>query len=199
MSEPRLTEANIRGLATPQSFDRGQDYYHSGAVYTVERRGNTLLAQVEGSSYEPYQVTVELDAGGVLEAHCSCLYDWGGFCKHIVAVLLAFIHQPQKVNERPSISDLLADLDQETLAELLLGLLEAHPHLADWVEARIAVAKQAPGKTPPAAGSEPRQRLTPLDPTPFRRYNVPCKATSPSWGPGMVKPPGLPTIWRWPV
>jgi uncharacterized Zn finger protein len=69
--------------------------------------------------------------------------------------------------ERPAIADLLAGLDQATLADLLTGLLEAHPHLADWVEARVAVAKQMPQK----AGTEspPRQRRTPLDPTPFRR------------------------------
>jgi uncharacterized Zn finger protein len=164
MSEPKLTEASIRSLATSQSFSRGQNYYYSGAVLNLERRGDTLLAQVEGSSYEPYEVIVELDASGVVGADCSCPYDWGGCCKHIVATLLAFIHEPEKITERPSITDLLADLDREALADLLTGLLEAHPHLADWVEGRVAVSKQAT-----EAETGPRQRHTPLDPVPFRR------------------------------
>lgn len=42
MSEPQLTEAMIRSLATSQSFSRGQDYYYSGAVWSLERRGNTF-------------------------------------------------------------------------------------------------------------------------------------------------------------
>ena len=60
-----LSESMIRGLATAQSFERGEDYYHSGAVLDLSKRGNTLLAHVEGSSYEPYEVTVDSVKGGV--------------------------------------------------------------------------------------------------------------------------------------
>jgi len=175
MSEPNLTEAAIRSLTTPQSFSRGEEYYHTGAVLDLERRGDTLLAQVEGSSYEPYEVTIELDAGGIAQAHCTCPYDWGGYCKHIVAVLLAYVRQPDKIQERPLVADLLADLDRDTLAGLLAALLDEHPHLADWVEARVAIGQQQPEvEKQPEAAAEPRQRRTPLDPTPFRRqvYNI---------------------------
>jgi uncharacterized Zn finger protein len=65
MSAPKITEAMIRSLSTAQSFSRGEDYYHSGAVIDLQKRGNTLLAQVEGSDYEPYEVTVELETGAV--------------------------------------------------------------------------------------------------------------------------------------
>ncbi|MFQ6016281.1 MAG: SWIM zinc finger domain-containing protein, partial [Anaerolineae bacterium] len=89
--EPKLTEYTVRHLATDQSFSRGEDYYHSGAVLEVLRRGDMLSAEVEGTSYEPYQVTIRLDGGGVADAECSCPYDWGGYCKHIVAVLLTYV------------------------------------------------------------------------------------------------------------
>jgi uncharacterized Zn finger protein len=85
-----VTEVVIRSLATAQSFERGENYYHSGAVLGLSKRGNTLLAHVEGSSYEPYEVTVELSEHGVIEAYCTCPYDWGGYCKHVVAALLAY-------------------------------------------------------------------------------------------------------------
>jgi uncharacterized Zn finger protein len=165
---PNLTEATIRNLATAQSFGRGQEYLATGAVLDIERREDTLLAEVEGSSYEPYQVTVKLDAGGIVEAYCTCPYDWGGYCKHIVAVLLAYIRRPERVIERPAIASLLADLDREALVGLFVDLLAAHPHLADWLETRIA-AQEGLRLVDLEAQAKPRQRQTVLDPQPFRR------------------------------
>jgi uncharacterized Zn finger protein len=170
MSEPKLTEAAIRSLTTSQSLSRGEEYYRAGAVLDLERRGDTLLAQVEGSSYEPYEVTIKLDAGGIVQAYCTCPYDWGGYCKHIVAVLLAYVRQPTRIQKRPPVAALLADLDRDALASLLTSLLDEHPHLADWVEAQVAIGQRQPEvEKQPEAAAEPRQRRTPLDPTPFRR------------------------------
>jgi uncharacterized Zn finger protein len=52
------------------------------------RRGDRLTAHVEGSDFAPYEVTIELHDGGIPGTRCSCPYDWGGACKHVVAVLL---------------------------------------------------------------------------------------------------------------
>jgi uncharacterized Zn finger protein len=134
----------------------------------MERCGDTLLAEVEGSDYDPYEVVVKLDAGGVVNASCSCPYDWGGSCKHIVAALLAYIHQPEQVTERPPTTDLLSNLDREALVTLLINLLEAHPQLADWVEAQVALAEVQPQEQQTEEPG-PRQRHTPLDPQAFRR------------------------------
>jgi uncharacterized Zn finger protein len=166
MAQPQLSEATLRSLTSDQSFARGQEYFHSGAVVELEQRGDTLLAHVEGSGYEPYQVTVKLDAGGIVEAECTCPYDWGGYCKHIVATLLAYIHHPEQVTERPAITTLLADLDRETLIDLVTDLVDKHPHLADWLEAEVAVLRDQPSQR---ASAGPRERQAPLDPTPFRR------------------------------
>lgn len=50
---PKFTEAVIRERATDTSFERGYDYYEDGTVLEIAQRGNRLLAEVEGSSYEP--------------------------------------------------------------------------------------------------------------------------------------------------
>ncbi len=55
------------------------------------RRGNTLTADVSGT--RRYQVEIEVDEGGIF-AQCTCPYDWGGYCKHIGAVLLLWIESP---------------------------------------------------------------------------------------------------------
>ncbi len=97
-----ITEATIRRLASAESFSRGEDYYDRGAVVNLEKRGDTLLAQVEGSSYEPYDVTIELGEGEVVAADCTCPYDWGGYCKHIVAVLLTYVRQSRPSDRAPA-------------------------------------------------------------------------------------------------
>lgn len=169
MPAPHLTEALIRRLASEASFRRGEEYYHKGAVREVTRRGETLQAEVEGSAYEPYRVQIELDAGGVVSASCSCPYDWGGLCKHIVAVLLTYVRKPQKIRERPPVEELLAGLSREELQQLLTRLLAEQPQLADWLEVQLesqAAASRAAGRSRKARR---RQRRRPLDPTAFRR------------------------------
>jgi len=52
---------------------------------------------------DPYQVRIIFDADGIREATCSCPYDWSGWCKHIVAMLLTYIHAPETMEERPSL------------------------------------------------------------------------------------------------
>lgn len=166
MPTPKLTEAMIRRLTSAQSFSRGKEYYQAGAVSDLTRRGNTLRAEVEGSSYEPYQVTITLDAGGVAEATCTCPYDWGDYCKHIVAVLLTYVHKAHAIAEQRPVDKLLAGLGQDELRELLSKLLSEHPPLIDWVEAQLA-AKTKP--TSPSAKDKPHQRRTSLDAASFRR------------------------------
>jgi uncharacterized Zn finger protein len=146
----KLTEAIIRQHASSESYWRGSDYYHRGAVHSVLHRGQQLQAEVEGSQYEPYHVQITLDAGGVAGAICTCPYDWGGWCKHIVATLLACIREPKTVEERPSIESLLAGLDREQLQALVLKLAEHQPHLANEVEMQVPSLQLRP----PAASSD---------------------------------------------
>ena len=65
-----VTQDTIRALATPESFARGRSYFDDGAVSDLIRRGDRLTAEVEGSEFEPYQVSVRLHDGGVAEARC---------------------------------------------------------------------------------------------------------------------------------
>lgn len=100
MTRPSFGEEAVRALATEESFLRGRQYARSGAVAGLVRRGDRLTAQVEGSGLAPYDVAITLYDGGVTATRCSCPYDWGGACKHVVAVLLKFIAEPGRVAER---------------------------------------------------------------------------------------------------
>nr|WP_241430267.1 SWIM zinc finger family protein [Halococcus salifodinae] len=104
------------------------------------QRGETVRADVEGSQYQPYTVTIEFDDAGVARTDCSCPYDHGGICKHRVAVLLTYIRDSERVSNRQPISELIADANRETLQSLLVELADNRPEVADWVETRLTTA-----------------------------------------------------------
>lgn len=128
-----LTEELILTKVTEKSFERGEDYYDSGMVESVVRRGSRLFAEVLGSEEDPYHVGVALREGD-FEASCTCPYDWGGYCKHIVAVLLTWIHDRDLVAVRAPVEDLLAKLDADKLRALIFRMVEADARLSETID-----------------------------------------------------------------
>lgn len=133
---PHITEDDIRAKVTEQSYDRGIDYYQSGTVESATIRGNQLFADVQGSEWDPYQVGVTF-TGGDFTAACTCPYDWGGYCKHVVAALLTVSddNRPIPIVVKPPVADLLDGLDAHELRALVRVLVEAAPSLLDIVDA----------------------------------------------------------------
>jgi uncharacterized Zn finger protein len=139
-----IAVAAIQALATPQSYGRGREYHRSGAVHGVVRRGNEISGQVEGSEIDPYHVRVRICENGVADATCTCPYDWGGYCKHIVAVLLQIADRPEGVTERPPISELLQNFDKAQLISLIERRLETDDTLVEWLELELATVASEP-------------------------------------------------------
>lgn len=129
---PRLTEAQIRKLATPQSFERGDRYYQNGAIINPTRQGLELWADCQGSQL--YQPRATLGKGGVVASECTCPYDWGGLCKHQVALLLAYVHEPDSFYALPPLSEMLASRSRDDLVDLIGKMLQRHPELLSLVE-----------------------------------------------------------------
>ena len=131
-------------------------------MISLVQRGDALQAKVEGGQYQPYRVRVDFDKGGIIGVSCTCPYDWGGWCKHIVAALLVCLHEPETIERRPELEELLAELNREQLQGLLLHLAERDPDLVDEIEAQVALYQ-------PAQEVEPRPRRATVDPQPIRR------------------------------
>ncbi len=127
---PTLTESDIRRLAASESFARGEGYYASGAVSELQKRGNTLAARVAGSQYEPYRVTITVGPSGIEAAECTCPYDWGGVCKHVVATLLAWVREPDSTESLPSLDEQLAGHSREDLIAIVKAMIAQQPDLA---------------------------------------------------------------------
>ena len=148
-----LNEAIIlQGAGSPEVFKRGVDYQRRGAVEDPTLRGDILTAEVQGSDYEPYQVTIRLGKTRIESAGCSCPYgeEWDGWCKHIVAALLVAAHLPERVEKATPLSDLLDPMDRAALKALLLRLVDRNPRLASTIteEASVGVETEQPDAGP---------------------------------------------------
>jgi uncharacterized Zn finger protein len=159
---PTLSEATIRAHATPESYSRGRNYYERGAVTDLALRDNVLQAAVEGSQYTPYRVRVTFDQAGITDATCTCLYDMGGWCKHIVATLLAGLYASKEIETRPTLESLLSDLDRAQLQALLVDLAGRDSDLADAIERQVVLLRLA-NAAPQARHVGQRARQSSID------------------------------------
>ena len=128
-----VSEELILTKVTEKSFVRGKEYYDWGMVQSIVRRGNRLFGEVLGSEEDPYNVGVALEVCD-FSASCTCPYDWDGYCKHIVAVLLTWIHDRDLVVVRAPIEELLSKLDADRLRALVFQMVETDPGLAETID-----------------------------------------------------------------
>jgi uncharacterized Zn finger protein len=81
----------LREMASEPSFSRGVQYFEEQRVSNLHIQNGRITATVSGS--QPYHVELR-DEDGDLQYSCTCpFYDTDlAFCKHCVAVGLAFLH-----------------------------------------------------------------------------------------------------------
>ena len=137
-SIPHLTETDIRYLATDKSWERGEEYYYNHYVTNIVWREGLLIAEVEGSEYEPYIVQVTFDRNRISSTDCNCPYDWDGDCKHIIAALLYLCHRHDDIEQRPSVKELIASLNHTQLIELITDLSYLHPAIINDIERGVS-------------------------------------------------------------
>lgn len=144
----KITESALKSLSSPESYARGYKLYQSNAVFDTFRQGDLLIGKCEGSSAPFYQIHVQLDEGGIQEASCTCPYDWGGYCKHIIALVLTYIHNPDTFIEQKNIEELLGQLDKGDLVHLITKMVDQSPDLYSWLQTAIPAvsAKSQPAQ-----------------------------------------------------
>ena len=142
MGLPEFDEQVIRDLATEMSYDRGEEYANYGAVRNLVLEGETYRAHVYGT----HRYTVRVwDESGAIGSSCTCPYDWGGVCKHIVAVMLSVLEQQElgqavqavgqpvalDADASVQVDDLLASLSHEQLQAFIRLQTGEFPKLID--------------------------------------------------------------------
>jgi uncharacterized Zn finger protein len=126
------------------SFKRGRGYAHSGHIFAAIRRENTLRARCHGSSGGPYLVSATLAEAGESKkqnpVHYACNCPRGGFCKHVVALLLTWVERPETFDVRPPLAQILAGKSHDELVTLIDRLLRDNPELERLIELPLPVA-----------------------------------------------------------
>ena len=119
----QMLDKVVAGFASTPSYERGLTYLEAGRVGPLRASAERVGATVQGS--EDY--LVELRAkGGKLRFSCSCpVGREGAFCKHCVAVALAW--QREHGDPMPTLDDARAHLETLPQSELVDILID-HAH-----------------------------------------------------------------------
>ncbi len=107
----KITDDLIKDISEPRFYSRGVQYYKQNMVKHVDVKKSSnyifetkmrITAKVKSSFFEDYEVEVCIDEKeGIEEMYCSCdafhsYCDYKHPCKHIVAVLLKYVHEIEK-------------------------------------------------------------------------------------------------------
>ncbi len=93
------SEADLRAAAGDRSFERGIEYLD--AVDDLSVLGNKITASVRGS--DEYIVVLNIGGNTPVSGACDCPYGKEGFfCKHCVAVGLAYLRSRSAARSKPA-------------------------------------------------------------------------------------------------
>lgn len=138
-----ISKTQMRNMSGNASYVRGQDVYQSGKVLdmSVKKTGayDDIIASVKGSGRNIYEVdiSVERENEKIESCYCECpaYGEYGGICKHCVAVLM-------KYNEY--LNDMANNEVEDDLERIVKGgLTHTTPELASLLQKK-AVVKSLP-------------------------------------------------------
>ena len=181
-----FSEADLQHLTDEGSFTRGKSYYKNNHISETSLREGTLVGHCEGSREEAYRVEVKLVPAS--QGGTEIIGDWicgcprGGFCKHVVALLLTWIYKPQAFEIRPPLASLLNDKNREDLVALITEMVQRQPELENLVELLAAL----PSLNSTAVGQKTRQSQQ-VDPNNIRRQvKAAFRNGGNEWGAGRI-------------
>ena len=160
---PTLTQDDILRWAGEASLAKGQAYFRRGSILHARRQGNRLTASCLGSSAPSYRLEVVLSnhsescgnsrgyCRSILRAECSCPVGSGGRCKHIAALLLAWVETPASFQEVDDLGKRLSRYSKKELVALVRRLIEHDPGLEMLLEFSLPGDRQAGSPVDPAA------------------------------------------------
>jgi hypothetical protein len=112
--------------------------YADAAVFgcSWDETQDELSAHVRGTRVRPYQVWISIGRpedtstkSKVLRARCSCPVGEAGTCKHVAAVLLAYVEDPKRFPAVGRLEENLFELKAEQLVALVDLFLQYAPEL----------------------------------------------------------------------
>lgn len=116
---PHLDKLTIQNYVGLSSFHKGEKYVLNQAIRQGKLKNRLLTAVCQGQEFDPYRVEVIFNGDGIQQSHCSCPVGAAGKCKHVAALLMAWIDNPEIFTEWEAIKHNLESYDSSTLLELI--------------------------------------------------------------------------------
>jgi uncharacterized Zn finger protein len=143
-SIPRIKESAVRRWTDEVYFQRGQNYFDQGAIHDQRRQGMTLKSKCSGTQAPFYRQEVLFNRKGIEYAECSCPVGASGRCKHVVALLLMWVHDPHSFKEIGAIDNALEKRSKTELIILIQQMLEQEPDLDYLLELPLSAEEKEP-------------------------------------------------------
>ena len=122
MSWESVSITDLEAWVSPEILTRGREYQKSGHILRACRFDRIIAGEVAGTG-GCYRVRLTLDETGI-NAVCSCPYP--SFCKHMVALVLAWIEKSSDFIDLKSDINELAGKPERQL-DLLIKLIQIDP------------------------------------------------------------------------
>jgi hypothetical protein len=142
---PVISEIDVQNWVGTKSYQKGYRYFEDEAILNPRLRGQSLIAECQGSLPTPYRVEIRLGPEGILWGSCTCPAGEGGHCKHAAALLLTWLHEPGGFVEVPELDKLLENRSKDELIALIQQMVSRHPDLEQMMELS-ALANMQPGE-----------------------------------------------------
>lgn len=122
-----LTLEQIITYCGKAMYERGIEYINTDALYMCYRDWMTLKALCEGKAKKAYAVQVTLDNQRIFDSSCTCYKNHSGPCKHIAAILLTWLTNPELFPERAQLTKNLETYAKQDLVSLIEKMVDSYP------------------------------------------------------------------------
>jgi len=124
----RITPLDVKAFASHEIYRKGEQIYESQLVKHRFQTHYGLQATVRSKGN--YRVEMIVD-GEQLFGRCSC-HEGSSPCEHQVAVLLAWVTEPQTFISYQTLRKAIREKDKNTLVDVLINLIEIFPELCQF-------------------------------------------------------------------
>lgn len=122
MSWRKVSITDLEARVSPEILTRGREYQKSGHILRACRFGRIIAGEVAGTGGY-YRVRLTLDETGI-NGVCNCPYP--SFCKHMVALALAWIEKSSDfIDLESNFKELIAQPERQL--DLLIRLIQMDP------------------------------------------------------------------------
>lgn len=131
---PTLNKSDIMRWVGSASFGRAQVYVRDGSIVNPRCTALVLKAHCHDAITPAHRVEVTLDEQGIVKGDCSCPMGGAGRCKHVGALLLTWLEEPDAFREVESLARSLEWRSKEELILFARQMVAHHPHLETRLE-----------------------------------------------------------------